>query len=497
METWLSLLPPLIAIGAALLTREVILSLFLGIVSGSLILADFSVTQGLTDSFQVVFAQVADPEWAVPNIIFLLVLGGLTALVSASGGAEGFGRWAMSKVKSRSGAQMVPFASGCAVFIDDYFNCLAVGQIARPITDRQGVSRAKLAYILDSTAAPICILVPLSSWGAYLLSQIAKPIEQYDVGLTPITAFIALVPANYYAILALLLLLLTIWLRIDLGPMKKHEQQAMNNVRKDRVDTEDPGNRAVDLVLPLAVLIGATLFFILQTGGYFSKNKDVVQALGDANVMISLLYAGVISVIFAAVLYIPRKRVRAKDFLPTFSKGMESDARCGGDSGSCLVDRRYCEETGTGEYLAGLVKSASLPLEVMPVALFVIAGIMAFATGTSWGTFAIMIPIGAAVAGQFSPDWVLPFIGAVLAGAVFGDHCSPISDTTILSSAGAQCDHIDHVRTQLPYALLAAGSAGIGYLVYGFSHQVWLGLAVSTICIVAILLFIKKRTATA
>ncbi|GGA37176.1 Na+/H+ antiporter [Kroppenstedtia guangzhouensis] len=497
METWLSLLPPLIAIGAALLTREVILSLFLGIVSGSLILADFSVTQGLTDSFQVVFAQVADPEWAVPNIIFLLVLGGLTALVSASGGAEGFGRWAMSKVKSRSGAQMVPFASGCAVFIDDYFNCLAVGQIARPITDRQGVSRAKLAYILDSTAAPICILVPLSSWGAYLLSQIAKPIEQYDVGLTPITAFIALVPANYYAILALLLLLLTIWLRIDLGPMKKHEQQAMNNVRKDRVDTEDPGNRAVDLVLPLAVLIGATLFFILQTGGYFSKNKDVVQALGDANVMISLLYAGVISVIFAAVLYIPRKRVRAKDFLPTFSKGMESML------GAVVIlvlawsIGDIVKKLGTGEYLAGLVKSASLPLEVMPVALFVIAGIMAFATGTSWGTFAIMIPIGAAVAGQFSPDWVLPFIGAVLAGAVFGDHCSPISDTTILSSAGAQCDHIDHVRTQLPYALLAAGSAGIGYLVYGFSHQVWLGLAASTICIVAILLFIKKRTATA
>lgn len=497
METWLSLLPPLIAIGAALLTREVILSLSLGIVSGSLILADFSVSKGLTDSFQVVFAQVADPDWAVPNIIFLLVLGGLTALVGASGGAEGFGRWAISKVKSRSGAQMVPFVSGCAVFIDDYFNCLAVGQIARPITDRQGVSRAKLAYILDSTAAPICILVPLSSWGAYLMSQIAKPIEQYDVGLTPMTAFISLIPANYYAIMALLLLLLTIWLRMDIGPMKKHEQKAMQQVRQDRVETEDPGNRAVDLVLPLAVLIGASLFFILQTGGYFTKNKDVVQALGDANVMISLLYAGVISVIFAAILYIPRKRVRAKDFLPTFSKGMESML------GAVVIlilawsIGEIVNKLGTGEYLAGLVKAANLPVEVMPVALFVIAGTMAFATGTSWGTFAIMIPIGAAVAGQFSPDWVLPFIGAVLAGAVFGDHCSPISDTTILSSAGAQCEHIDHVRTQLPYALLAAGTAGVGYLVYGFSHQVWLGLAMSTVLLVVILLFLKKRTATA
>ena len=185
-ETWLSLLPPLIAIGVALITREVILSLLLGIVSGTFILANFSVTEGLTNSFEIIYAQVADPEWAIPNIIFLLVLGGLTALISASGGADGFGRWALSKVKTRSGAQTIPFVSGCAVFIDDYFNCLAVGQIARPITDRHGVSRAKLAYILDSTAAPICILVPLSSWGAYLLSQIAKPIQQYEVGLAPL-----------------------------------------------------------------------------------------------------------------------------------------------------------------------------------------------------------------------------------------------------------------------------------------------------------------------
>ncbi|WP_142506252.1 Na+/H+ antiporter NhaC family protein [Melghirimyces algeriensis] len=494
-ETWLSLLPPLIAIGAALLTREVILSLLLGIASGSVILADFSVTQGLADSFQVIFAQIADPEWSVPTIIFLLILGGLTNLIGESGGAEGFGRWAMSNVKSRAGAQMVPFAAGCAVFIDDYFNCLAVGQIARPITDRQGVSRAKLAYILDATAASVCILVPLSSWGAYLMSQIAKPIQQYGVdSLSPMTAFISLIPANYYAISALLLVFLTVWLRIDFGPMKKHEQKAMQSVQKQRVESQQNGKSVMDLVLPLAMLIGVTLFFILQTGGYFEQKKGVIQVLGDADVMLSLLYAGVISIIFTAVLYIPRKRIQAGEFLSIFSKGMESML------GAVVIlvlawsVGDIVEKLGTGEYLAGLVKSASLPLEMMPIVLFIISGIMAFSTGTSWGTFAIMIPIGAAIAGQFSPDWVLPFIGAVLGGAVFGDHCSPISDTTILSSAGAQCDHMDHVRTQLPYALLAAGTASAGYLVYGLLHEVWIGLVSAVTLLVVVLLFIKKRS---
>lgn len=492
-ETWLSLLPPLIAIGVALITREVILSLLLGIVSGSIILANFSITQGITNSFEIVYNQVADPEWAVPNIIFLLVLGGLTALITASGGADGFGRWTLRRVKTRTGAQMIPFASGCAVFIDDYFNCLAVGQIARPITDRKGISRAKLAYILDSTAAPICILVPLSSWGAYLLSQIAKPLEEYEVGLAPLTAFISLIPANYYAILALLMVVLILLLRFDFGPMRQMEKEAMKNQKDSDNVEEESKNHAIDLVLPLGVLIGASLFFILQTGGYFSKEIGLMEALGEANVMVSLLYAGVISVIVAAILYLPRKRIQPKNFFPIFSKGMESML------GAVIIlvlawaISDIVKQLGTGAYLAGIVEATQLPLAIMPVIIFFIAGLMAFATGTSWGTFAIMIPIAATIAGQFSPEWILPFIGAVLAGAVFGDHCSPISDTTILSSAGAGCDHIDHVRTQLPYALLVAGISGIGYLIYGITHNVWIGLIAATILLVATLLFLRKR----
>lgn len=482
--TWLSVLPPLIAIGFALWTREVILSLLLGILSGALILSGFSLTEALGETFTTVFAQLADPEWNVPILAFLLLLGGLTALITESGGTEAFGRWAMTKVKTRVGAQLMTFFTGGLIFIDDYFNSLAVGQITRPITDRHGISRAKLAYLIDSTAAPICILVPLSSWGAYLLTLLAEPVQTYGVANDPLSAFVVMVPMNYYAIGALILLVMTVYLKINLKPMDRFEREAM---RRDPTrageERSDTASQVSDLLLPILVLIVGTLFFILQTGGYLQGGVGIFEALENTNAAMSLAYAGTLAIVFAALLYIPRKRMAAKQFIPTFVKGMESMliavvililAWSIGD----IVDRLE-----TGPYLATLAE-AGLQAWLIPAVLFLLSGVMAFATGTSWGTFAIMIPIASSVVGSVQPEWVLPAIAAVLAGAVFGDHSSPISDTTVLSSAGAECDHIDHVRTQLPYALLAATASFVGYIVFGLTAQIWLGLIVSVALLV-------------
>lgn len=492
--TWLSILPPLIAIGFALLTREVVLSLLLGILSGTFILSGFSVTQALENMFTTVYKQVADPEWNIPNLSFLLLLGGLTALVTTSGGTEAFGRWAISKVKTRVGAQMVTFLTGCVIFIDDYFNALAVGQIARPITDRHGVSRAKLAYLIDSTAAPICVIVPLSSWGAYILSLLVEPLKTYGVAADPLTAFVLMIPMNFYAILALILLVLTVWWRMDLKPMHRFEQEAIQKVKEADEDEEqkESEGKVMDLVLPILVLIVSTVFFILYTGGFFKGGVGIMEALGETNAVLSLAYAGVLSIVFTALLYIPRKRIAANQFVPTLFKGMESMLIAVVILILAWSIGDIVGQLETGPYLATIVESG-LATWLVPAVIFFLSGVMAFATGTSWGTFAIMIPIGSAVVGSVQPEWVLPAIAAVLAGAVFGDHCSPISDTTILSSAGAECNHIDHVQTQLPYAILAAVVALIGYLVFGLTSSIWIGLVVSIVLLVAIVWMMRNK----
>lgn len=495
--TWLSIIPPLIAIGCALLTREVILSLLFGIFSGAFILSGFSLTQGLGETFVVIFNQMADPEWGVPLTVFLLLLGGLTSLVSVSGGAGAFGRWALKKVKTRAGAQLVTFVTGCIIFIDDYFNALAVGQVARPITDRQGVSRAKLAYIIDSTAAPICILMPLSSWGAYVLSLLVEPLRTYGGAEEPLTAFFLMIPMNFYAILALILLVMTVWLKIDLKPMDRYEQKALrraNNDEDGKDDEEASRGSVVDLVLPIVILIGGTMFFILYTGGWFQGDMGLMTALGEANAVLSLTYGGMLAIVFSALLYIPRQRITGKQFVPTLLKGMESMLMAVIILVLAWSIGDIVGQLKTGDFFASIVETG-LATSLLPAVLFVLSGLMAFATGTSWGTFAIMIPIGSTVVGSVQPDWVLPAMAAVLAGAVFGDHCSPISDTTVLSSAGAQCDHIDHVQTQLPYALLAAGAALVGYVVFGITTQIWIGLVASIAVLAGVVWFLyRKRT---
>lgn len=500
--TWWSIIPPLLAIGCAILTREVILSLLLGVVSGAIILANFSIAGGLNDSFQTVFAQVADPEWTTPILIFALMLGGMTALLTKSGATERFGIWAMSKVKTRVGAQLVTMFTGYAIFIDDYFNSLAVGQIARPITDNHGVSRSKLAYLIDSTGAPICVLIPLSSWGAYVFSLLAEPIKTYGLGHSPVSAFFYVLPANYYAIGSLLLVFLVIWWRLDFPLMRKHELQAQQSVEKLKregklkvAQAKVPFSQALDLILPILTMIIATVYFFLSSGGYFTNAVSLMAAAGEGNITLALVYGVVVSVVVAALLFIPRKKMKAKEFLSTFTKGMENML---GGAMILVLAWSIGDIVGrleTGQFLATLVQG-NIPMWIIPAILFALGCVMAFATGTSWGTFAIMIPIGATIVGSTNPEWVLPAIGAVMAGSVFGDHCSPISDSTILSAIGAECELMDHVSTQIPYALTAAFTSFVGYIAFGLTSSVWVGLLVMVASLVGVLMVMKRRFAT-
>lgn len=495
--TWLTIIPPILAIAFAILTRKVYLSLFIGILSGALIINSFSIKNGLIEMFQTIWLVVSDVEWNVPILVFVLLLGGLTSLLANSGATERFSLWALSRVKTRESAQFVTVFTGIAIFIDDYFNSLAVGQIARPLTDAHGVSRSKLAYLIDSTGAPICILIPLSSWGAYVFSLLVHPINEYNLGIEPFTAFLMIVPANYYAIMALLIVFLTIYWKIDFREMRKHEQAAMDNIdyslQKKAQENIVPFKHAFDLMLPILTLVISTITFFLLSGNYFSSNVSIIEATGDGNIVTSLVYGGLLAILVTAIMYIPSKKLNISSFFLAFFNGVWKMA------GAALIlvlawsIGSIIENLETGAFLATLVEG-NVPLWLLPVALFILACIMAFATGTSWGTFAIMVPIAASIIGEIHPEWILPAIGAVLAGSVFGDHCSPISDSTILSSVGAECNLMDHVTTQIPYALTAAGASGVGYIAFGLTSNVFIGLAVSVITLVLFLLSVKHRS---
>ncbi len=494
--TWLSIIPPLLAIGFAIWTRKVFLALLIGIISGSFLISNFSIVDTVMHILRTISTQVTDIEWNIPIIIFVLLLGGLTSLLSHSGATLRFSRWALSRVKNRVTAQLVVFFTGIAIFIDDYFNCLAVGQIGRPITDVHGVSRAKLAYIIDSVGAPICILMPLSSWGAFIFSLLIEPIQTYQLGIQPFTAFLMIIPANYYAIMALLIVFLTIYWKLDFPLMKTHEQKAVQKLDKQYIQQSDDKSTfadAADLLVPIIVLITSTILFFLYSGGFFTSTNGLIVASGEGNIMLALVYGGILAIITAAILYVPNRKITWQRFFPVFFNGVGKMMTAVFILILAWSVGHMIEQLETGVFLSSLVQDR-VPLWIIPVILFLLSCVMAFATGTSWGTFAIMIPISVSIIGVIHPGWILPVIGAVLAGSVFGDHCSPISDSTILSSIGAECDLMDHVTTQLPYALTAAAASGVGYIIFGVTSQVWLGLFVSTVVLISILLMLKRQT---
>jgi tetracycline resistance efflux pump len=511
----LSVMPAVVALGLAIITRRVLLSLGLGIVFGALLLVNWSFSEGaiyiLTTVKSVLIEDGGINTWNMSIVGFLLLLGMMTALLTLSGGTRAFSLWALNHIKDKRGASLLAAFLGVFIFIDDYFNSLAVGSIARPVTDRFNVSRSKLAYILDSTAAPMCILMPLSSWGAYIMTIIGGILLSHGITeYSALGAYVRLIPMNFYAVFTLLMVFAVIWFKLDIGLMKSHEIEAEKNGAETKGDhqvadlhdefgiDESEKGKVSDLVLPIFSLIAATLFFMQYTGNLAlaasEKPFSVLGAFENTDVGMSLCYGAMVGLVFA-LFTVLKQKIAAKFILHAAWIGARSMFGAiiilffAWAIGTVIGDMK------TGAYLSSLVQG-NIGVQWLPVIMFVLSGAMAFSTGTSWGTFGIMLPIAGDMAGATELSLMLPMLSAVLAGSVFGDHCSPISDTTILSSTGARCRHIDHVATQLPYALSVAGVSAVGFVVIGFTDSLSLSLVASFIAFSALIFvmkFLSKR----
>ncbi len=498
METTVyTIIPPLVAILMVAVTRKVLLSLGAGIVASALMLADFNIGETciiIWDAVKGIF--ISDGSLNVSNIyiiLFLLILGIITAFISISGGSRAFGEWAMKHVKTRVGAQLVAALLGILIFIDDYFNALAVGQVSRPITDRHQIPRAKLAYLIDSTSAPICVIMPVSSWGAYIIALIGGIFITHEVTeYSSLSAFIQMIPMNFYAITALAMVFIVVYRNWNIGSMKLHEERALKEGMLYNPTKTVPGElkddlprstsgRVGDLVIPIVTLIAGTVAAMLWTGYQaVAGHATLLSIFENTDVTKSLVLGGSIGIIVTILMFLRQVFILRGISVDVFTVGVKHGI------GSMLpavyillfawtiVD--LIGKLGTGQYLAGLVKDLNLTVSFLPLVLFLIAGLMTFATGTSWGSFGILLPIAGEITAATDISMILPAMAAVLAGSVFGDHCSPISDTTILSSTGACANHIDHVMTQIPYAFISAAIAMAGYIVLGFTGSTLLGL---------------------
>jgi len=500
--TIFSIIPPLIMLVLVLLTRKVLPSLGIGILIGALFIHDFNILSTLKEIWYV-FVEIFVTDGALnwDNVLllsFLLLLGIMTALLQASGGSQAFGEWMLKRVKTRTGAQLMTALLGIIIFIDDYFNSLAVGQVARPLTDRHKISRAKLAYFIDSTSAPVTVISPISSWGAYIIGVLASIFSIYHItDVQPLEAFIKMIPLNLYAFASLLLVLLVAFGRLDIGPMKKHEQRALeqnkvvNDEKKIPGDLSDslkshPKGKVYHLLAPIIVLIIVTVSAMILTGWQASDEKaSILTIFANTDVNVSLFVGGLSAVIVGAAFHFKQGNPKA-DFLKVITEGLKTMMPAIYILLLAWMIGSIIGTLKTGEYLAGIVSDASISPALLPMLFFLIASVMSLATGTSWGTFGIMLPIAAEVSVNTDMTLLLPTLAAVLAGSVFGDHCTPISDTTILSATGAGVNHIDHVITQLPYAMISALAAGIGYLFIGLTELNILGLILTLVLIIGL-----------
>lgn len=505
-NTIFSLLPPILAIFMVILTRRVLLSLGVGIITAAFLLADFNIGKTFSIMYDAARGIFIDDgalnTWNVYIILFLLVLGIITAFISISGGSRAFGEWAMKRVKTRAGAQIVGAILGIIIFIDDYFNALAVGQISRPITDRQKVSRAKLAYVIDSTSAPVCVVSPISSWGAYIIALIGTILATHNITeYSAFSAFIQMIPMNLYVWASIAMVFIVAYRNINIGQMKQHENRAMTTgvvldpdkpapgELKDDLPTSSKGSVG-DLIWPILSLVVGVVGSMVWTGYLATEGTVTILAIFEnTDVAKSLIMGGVFGLMVTLILFFRQAVVLKGVNVNTLSTGLIEGIKSMLPAVYILVFAWAIVDLigrlETGSYLAGIVESSNMNTAFLPIILFVIAGVMAFSTGTSWGSFGILLPIAGDIAAATDVSLLLPAMAAVLAGAVFGDHCSPISDTTILSSTGAGCNHIDHVLTQLPYALISAAFAIVGYLVLGFTGSTIIALAAVVILLVA------------
>lgn len=503
--TILSLLPPVIAIGLALITKEVYTSLLAGIITGGLLYSNFNLELMInTIFFQEdggMIYKLAD-SWNVGILVFLVMLGILVSLLNKAGGSAAFGKWASKHIKTRIGAQISVMVLGILIFVDDYFNCLTVGSVMRPVTDRHKVSRAKLSYIIDATAAPVCIIAPISSWAAAVTSSVPE-----DSGINGFAVFIQTIPYNLYAILTLVMILMVTLLRVDFGPMKKHEMNAINGdlfttpgrPYEDNEEEIVKENASVlDLVLPVAVLIASCIIAMVYTGGFFS-GTSFVDAFAGSDASVGLVLGGAITLVFTFIYFMMRDILSFKEFTECIPEGFKAMIAPILILTMAWTLSGMTNLLGAKVYVADIVANSATAMQgFLPMIIFLVAAFLAFATGTSWGTFSILIPI---VLGVFpSGQMMVISIASCLAGAVCGDHCSPISDTTIMASAGGHCEHVNHVATQLPYALTVAAICLLGYMIIGILQAVglaaisWIAVPVCIVVLILVLFIVRSRT---
>ena len=490
IETGWALLPPIIAILIALKTKEVYLSLFLGVFSGALLLSNFHFMDTINIIFDTMINSLSD-SWNLGILIFLVFLGIIVTLMTKAGGSRAYGLWAKEKISSKQGSLYSTFLLGILIFVDDYFNCLTVGSVMREVTDEFQVSRAKLAYIIDSTAAPICIIAPISSWAA--------AVSGYTSG-DGFNLFLQTIPFNLYAILTIIMVSYVIKKDFYLGVMKEHELAAqagdVHNGATDYNDGEEieisNRGRICDLILPVIFLIISCIVGMLYTGGFFD-GVGLIEAFTNCDASRSLVLGSFFTLVFIFILYLPRRIISYDDFAKCIPMGFKTmvPAMIILTLAWSLGDL-VSNQLQAGAFVYTLMESANVSTAILPACLFLVATGLAFATGTSWGTFGILIPIATSIFPESSQMLVIA-IASILAGAVCGDHISPISDTTIMASAGAQCNHVNHVTSQIPYALLVAGACVIGYFVAGFTENIILTLLSSLLSLAFIIMVINFK----
>ena len=496
--TWWALIPPLLAIILAFITKEVYSSLFIGVAVGALLYSGFHPW----DSF-VNFFEIMKNSMNLNILIFDVLLGMIIVLMAKSGGSAAYGKWAGTKIRTKRSALLATMGLGVLIFVDDYFNCLTVGSVMRPVTDQQKVSRAKLAYIIDATAAPVCIIAPISSWAAAVNSYVPA-----DAGISGFQLFLRTIPYNLYAILTLVMVFFICFTGFDFGLMKKHEENAakgdlftsggdeFEQVSEDEVN---PGGKVMDLVLPVAVLIVSAIGAMIYTG-YLGGAKDIITAFSGCDAETSLIFATMVTIFFMMLLYLPRKVVDFKGFMESLVEGFKLMIPAITILIFAWSLKGIGDAMGLAEFVGGIVGENASASIFIPVVLFAVAIFLSFSTGTSWGTFAILVPIATGMfAGNTSLEMMIISVSAVLAGAVCGDHVSPISDTTVMSSAGAQSNHLNHVSTQMQYAAIVAGVCMVGYIIAALTKIWWLTLGISLLILLAILrgmkIVLSKRQA--
>lgn len=504
--TPLALLPSIIAIALALITKEVYTSLFTGIIMGALLYSNFNLEKMMnTFLFHEEGGMVykLSDSWNVGILIFLVLLGILVSVLNRAGGSAAFGKWAAEHIKSRTGAQLATMVLGVLIFVDDYFNCLTVGSVMRPVTDRHKVSRAKLSYIIDATAAPVCIIAPISSWAAAVTSSVPE-----DANINGFAVFLQTIPYNLYALLTLTMIVVLVLLKMDFGPMAFHERNALDGdlltVHTDIQNEQEEnalkeGAKVIDLMLPVIVLILSCILCMVYTGGFFS-GTDFISAFANSDASMGLVLGGFITLIFTFIYMLMRNIISFKEFTECIPEGFKAMIAPILILTMAWTLSGMTNLLGASEFVAKLVQGSAAALQgFLPVIIFLVAAFLAFATGTSWGTFGILIPI---VIGVFPEGQMMVIsISACLAGAVAGDHSSPISDTTIMASAGGQCNHVSHVSTQLPYVITVSAVCCVGYILIGILNAcglmnlALLALPISIVVLIGVLFVIRAKTA--